>query len=49
MFTTNNYDEAWDGFYGGIKCQHGVYQYVLFYRDAEGITHKLLGGIQLIR
>jgi gliding motility-associated-like protein len=49
MFTTNNYDEAWDGFYGGIKCQHGVYQYVLFYRDAEGITRKLIGGIQLIR
>ncbi len=49
LFTTNDYESAWDGTYNGIKCQHGTYQYVLFYRDEEGIVRKLLGGFDLIR
>ena len=49
LFTTNNYEDSWDGSYNGERCQHGVYQYVVFYRDKKGLKRKLLGGIQLIR
>ncbi|MBN2729451.1 MAG: gliding motility-associated C-terminal domain-containing protein [Bacteroidales bacterium] len=49
LFETNDYDEYWDGHYNGVLCQHGVYQYVIFYRDKTGVKRKLIGGIQLIR
>ncbi|PLW93432.1 MAG: hypothetical protein C0592_06150 [Marinilabiliales bacterium] len=49
LFETSSYDEAWDGKYNGVTCQHGVYQYVIFYRDKEGLKQKVIGGLQLIR
>lgn len=49
LFSTSDYEEGWDGTFNGLKCQHGTYEYVLFYRDDAGIVRKLIGGIQLIR
>lgn len=49
LFHTNDVDESWDGTLNGVRCQHGVYQYVILYGDKEGIRRKLIGGLQLIR
>jgi len=49
LFETHDYESAWDGTFNGIECPFGTYQYVLFYRDDNGIVRKMLGGIDLIR
>lgn len=39
----------WDGSYGGVMCELGVYVYTIEYKDTEGDDQLIVGDLTLVR
>lgn len=51
VFKTNEYGEAWNGIFNGVKCQDGLYAYVLTYRSCANPhnAEKITGHVSLLK
>jgi len=51
VFQSNDYSIGWDGHFGEILCQDGIYAYDLQYRSCEQEQKKIevTGHVNLIR
>ncbi|MHC1708384.1 MAG: choice-of-anchor L domain-containing protein [Bacteroidales bacterium] len=49
IFTSDNINTGWDGYYKGDIAQTGVYNVIIKYRDINGNKHSHYGRVTLIR
>ncbi|MEO6903371.1 MAG: gliding motility-associated C-terminal domain-containing protein [Bacteroidia bacterium] len=49
VFTTTNVEEGWDGTFHGIKCELGVYVYLIRLKSARGEYKDYKGTVTLLR
>lgn len=49
IYSADDIDDGWNGFYDGVLSQIDVYVYRIIFRDVFGIKHDLFGTVNLIR
>ncbi|MEI7594112.1 MAG: choice-of-anchor L domain-containing protein [Bacteroidota bacterium] len=50
IFQTNDFGKLWDGRdTNGAICQQGVYSWIINAKEADGVTHKYVGHVTLIK
>ena len=49
VFTSNSFDQGWDGTFKGVKCQVGTYTWKILFGDYNHNKKELVGHINLIR
>lgn len=48
IFTTQNLDIGWDGFFNGTRCPIDVYNYRIIYTDPMGSQAEVIGRVALV-
>ena len=49
VFTSNSFEQGWDGTFKGVKCQVGTYTWKILYSDINHTKDEIVGHINLIR
>jgi len=49
IYSSNSFDQGWDGTYKGVKCQVGTYTWKILYTDLNHNIKELVGHINLLR